>query len=122
MKGISELKMEPTLRELLDAAVERIVEVAHPQAVILFGSHAQECAHGHSDFDFLVIVDAEDTGELADSLYVALARLDRELGRGLPPYDIIVLTPRKWEYERELPGLLFSRVRRHGVVLHGQAA
>ena len=122
MKAATDLQMPPEVRALLDQALERIVEVAQPQAVILFGSHAQGRAHPGSDFDFLVIVDTEEPGELEGNLYGAMAELARGRWHEFPSTDIIVLTPAQYEYEAQLPGLTIWRARRHGVILYGQAA
>ena len=102
--------------------IERIVEVASPRAVVLFGSFAEGRPHRHSDFDFIVIADAEDTGALTGDLYEALADLTDGRWGEFPPTDIIVLTPDEWEHEAQLPGLVCSRARRHGVVVYRQAA
>jgi predicted nucleotidyltransferase len=122
MKSATELQMPPDLRKVLDEAVQRIVEIADPQAVILFGSHAEGRSHPHSDFDFVVIVDSERTREIEGDLYGALAELARDRWDDVPPMDIIVMTPQDWAYHVQLPGLLCFRIHRHGVVLHGQAA
>jgi predicted nucleotidyltransferase len=122
MKTASELQMSPELRKVLDEAVERIVEVAHPQAIILFGSHAEGRSHPQSDFDLMVIVDSERPGEIAGHLYGRLADMRTDLASGLPSFDIIAMTPDEWAYEAQLPGLTVWRAHRHGVVLHGQVA
>jgi predicted nucleotidyltransferase len=122
MKTASELQMSPELRKVLDEAVERIVEVAHPQAIILFGSHAEGRSHPHSDFDLMVIVDSDATGELETDLYGAIADLAEGRWDEVPGVDILVMTPRLWAHEVQLPGLLCFRIHRHGVVIHGQAA
>ncbi len=50
------LDLPADLQAALDEAVRRIVEVAHPETVILFGSHAEGCAREGSDVDLLVVV------------------------------------------------------------------
>jgi predicted nucleotidyltransferase len=122
MKAATELSIPPDLREVLDEAVARIVEIVKPQAVILFGSHAEGRGGPRSDLDLMVIADVEDRGDTEGDLYEAMADPAEERRQDLPPIDILVLTPREWEYEAQLPGLLCFRIRRHGVVLHGQAA
>jgi predicted nucleotidyltransferase len=122
MKSATELRMPPDLRKVLDEAVERIVEIADPQAVILFGSHAEGRSHPHSDFDLMVIVDAENTRQIESDLYRVMDGLPEDPQQDVPPFDIIVMTPEEWEHEALLPGLVCFRARRHGVVLHGEAA
>lgn len=51
--------MEPSVEysaTALDELVRRIIEVAHPQRVILFGSAARGQLGPHSDFDILIVV------------------------------------------------------------------
>jgi predicted nucleotidyltransferase len=122
MKAATDLQMPSDLRGLPDEALQRIVEIARPQAVILFGSHAEGRAHVGSDLDFLVIADTDETGKLEADLYGAMADLARGRWHEFPSVDIIVLTPAEYEYEAQLPGLTIWRVHRHGVVLYGQAA
>jgi len=117
-----ELELPESLRQALDEIVQRIVEIAQPQAVILFGSFAEGRAREHSDFDFLVITDAGDPSEIAVELHVAMARMARGHTEIYPPTDFIVLTPEEYEHEAQLPGLVVWRARRHGVTLYGQAA
>ncbi len=122
MKAATDLQMPPDVRALLDEALQRIIEIAQPRTVILFGSHAEGRAHKGSDFDFLVIADTDDTGKLEGDLYGAMADLAQGRWKEFPSVDIIVLTPAEYEHEVQLPGLTVWRARRHGVVLYGQAA
>ena len=125
MKTATELSVPPELQEVLDEAVARIVEIAKPQAIILFGSHAEGRAGRagrDSDFDLMVIVDAENTRGIESDLYRATDDLAEGPRQDVPPFDILVMTPQEWEYEALLPGLVCFRIRRHGVVLHGEAA
>ena len=122
MKAATELSVPPELRKILDEAVERIVEIAGPQAIILFGSYAEGRSHPKSDLDLMVIVDSEQTGEIEGDLYGAMADLAKGRWDEVPSMDILVMTPQEWDYQVQLPGLLCFRIHRHGVVLHGQAA
>ena len=45
---------------VLDAIVRRIVEVAHPRGIILFGAAARDELTGHSNVDLLVVANVED--------------------------------------------------------------
>lgn len=122
MRTITELQMPQDVRKLLDEAVQRIVELARPQAVILFGSHAEGRAHKGSDFDFLVVADTDNAGKLESDLYGAMANLAQGRWREFPSVDIIVLTPADYERQAQLPGLTIWRARQHGVVVYGGAA
>ena len=52
-------------QETLDDIVRRIVEVAEPERIILFGSVARGDANRHSDVDLLVVKDGSDLRRLA---------------------------------------------------------
>ena len=47
--------MQKLSPETLDQVVAQIVNVAHPEKIILFGSYARGDASENSDFDLLVI-------------------------------------------------------------------
>ncbi len=47
-------------QEVLDEIVRRIVEVAQPERIILFGSHAYGSPSGESDVDLLVVLDSDE--------------------------------------------------------------
>lgn len=108
--------------EILHEAVRRIAQIARPEAVILFGSHAEGVPRENSDIDLVVVAETEDTGQLTEALYETIAELRRGRWDSTPPFDLVVLTPEEWEYEAGLPGLLMHSVSRSGVVVHGRAA
>lgn len=67
--------------------VERIVAIAHPQTVILFGSAARGELGPNSDLDFLVVVDEPvHRRRVAQAIYRDL------IGIGFAA-DIVVVTP-----------------------------
>ena len=71
---------------ILDNIIRRIVEVADPERIILFGSAARGDMNRHSDVDLLVIADVDDR-------LAAMAQIHRRLrGRHLA-VDVIVVTP-----------------------------
>lgn len=71
----------------LEAALERIVAVAKPDRVILFGSAARATPGPHSDLDFLVIKrDITSRRRLAQTIYRALVGIPASI-------DIVVVTP-----------------------------
>ncbi len=74
-------------RDLLNEIVRRIVAVAAPEQIILFGSGARGQMRPGSDYDLLVVKSGEyDTRELARTIQAHLF--------GLPvPIDLIVATP-----------------------------
>ena len=74
--------------EKIDEAVKRLVEVARPSRIILFGSAARGDLDEHSDVDLMVVLPEPPTpshGEAITRMYSALA--------GIPmSKDLIVVT------------------------------
>jgi predicted nucleotidyltransferase len=71
----------------LEAALERIVAVAKPDRVILFGSAARGTAGAQSDLDFLVIKGGiASRRHLAQAIYRALVGIRASI-------DVVVMTP-----------------------------
>lgn len=56
-------------RATLDSIIERIVEVANPERIILFGSAARGDFGRDSDIDLLIVKDGEDTLTLMSRIY-----------------------------------------------------
>lgn len=92
--------------------VRRIVAVADPEQVIVFGSRARGEHHLDSDLDLLVVKESrEPRYKRAGALYGALADLPLEV-------DVIVYTP---EEIREWSGVdqaFVTTATREGVVLY----
>jgi predicted nucleotidyltransferase len=99
-------------KELIDAAIRRLVERFDPERIILFGSQARGTADARSDADFLVIT------ELTARRRVMMLEMDRALrGLGLAR-DIVVLTPEEFERDREIPGTIARPASLEGKVLY----
>ena len=107
-------QLAPSLRE----AIPRIVEAAHPEAIVLFGSHAEDRASEESDLDLVVVARTNNHWRLAAELYLLWHQLRRDWPQ-LPPADILVYTPRQF-----LLGLVVGFpayiAAHHGVVLYGR--
>jgi uncharacterized protein len=89
-----------------------IVDLFHPQRVILFGSHARGTAGADSDVDLLVVMDVSDSRR----------RMGAKIGAALHgfsiPKDIIVTTPDAYRVRREIPGTIERFASLEGRVLH----
>lgn len=74
-------------QSLLDEIVRRVVEVAQPDRIILFGSSARGTMGPDSDLDLLVIkANVPHRRRLAQQIYLSLF--------GIPvPVDVVVVTP-----------------------------
>jgi predicted nucleotidyltransferase len=93
-------------------AVNRLVAVAQPLKVILFGSHARGDADDHSDVDLLVIeVTVSDRHE-------EMVRLNRALKGLLMPVDLLVVSEQEFEIRSSTPGTVEHAARREGHVLY----
>ena len=91
---------------------QRIVQVAHPQKVVLFGSRAKGQARNDSDWDILVIAESKrPRHERAGPLYGALSDLRQ-------PVDILVYTPAEVAEWKDVPQALVTTATREGRILY----
>ncbi|MBM3472060.1 MAG: nucleotidyltransferase domain-containing protein [Armatimonadetes bacterium] len=118
MRAATDLQISPDLRRLLDEALQRIIEVAQPQAVILFGSRAQGQPRRESDVDLLVIARTGNRHALASNLCLLWDDLREEMP-ALPTADLLVVTPRQF-LDSLVVGFAPYEAARHGVVLYGE--
>lgn len=86
---------------LVQEAVRRIVETAHPLRIILFGSAARGEMTEDSDLDFLVVCPTPlDPAGMTDRIYEGLLGVDF-------PVDVIVTTEASLARYREDPGMIY---------------
>jgi len=96
---------------ILTEVIRRIVEVAHPERIILFGSAARGEGGPDSDLDLLVVKSGVHRRRLAHAIYRHL------IGVGFP-VDVIVVTPEDIERYRDAPGLIIEPALREGKVVY----
>jgi predicted nucleotidyltransferase len=101
--------------EAIDLAVQRLVDVAHPAKVILFGSYAEGRAMEASDLDLLV-VEREVPSKLKEMI-----RLREAVGSIGLPVDIIVCSEQELEDWGHLPGTVLYWALKEGKVLYEAA-
>ena len=105
-----------SVHEIIEKMVRKIVELAEPEKVILFGSHATGHARAGSDVDLLVVTRKGETRrEIAVELYRAL----RGAGVGK---DIVVVRPEDVEKYRDIVGTIIYPAVHEGRVLYDRAA
>ena len=96
----------------LDDVIGRIVEVAEPEKIILFGSAARGEADPDSDIDLLVIKDGADAFELMARIYGRL----RGVGAAV---DAIVVSPEDVERYKDSHALIIKPAVQDGLVVYG---
>ena len=97
----------------IDAAVQKLVEVAAPLRIVLFGSHARGDATEDSDLDFLVI-----ESEVADRAR-EMVRLRRSLRALRIPADVLVYSTGEVLRWGNQPGSALYRALREGRTVYG---
>ena len=94
--------------EVIEKLVRRIIEIAQPLRIILFGSAARAEMGPDSDIDVLVVMpEGVHRRRTAQLLY----RQIRGLG---VPFDILVATPDDLERHKDNIGLIYQSVLREG--------
>ncbi len=104
--------LAPSLQEV----VERVVAVAHPVRIVLFGSAAREEAGPHSDIDLLVIVEEPvHRGHLTGQIYMNLLGVEHAV-------DVVVVTPEDVERYRSTPSLIIKPALAEGQIIYDREA
>lgn len=101
-----------TGESFLPEIVRRIVEVASPDRIIMFGSRARGDARSDSDVDLLIVKsNVPSRREIADKIYVKLI--------GIPvPVDVLVVTPEDVDKYSEKVGTIIPTVLREGIEIY----
>ncbi len=99
-------------QEKLELIIKRIVEVAQPEKIILFGSAAREEMGPNSDVDLLVVVqEPVHRRDLAGKIYRNLHGVGEAV-------DVVVVTPEDVERYRESPALVIAPALKEGKVVY----
>jgi predicted nucleotidyltransferase len=98
--------------EILKEVTRRLVDGFHPEKIILFGSQARGTADEKSDVDILVICPvSENRRELILNMYDALEEMRLAT-------DIMVITPKEFELDRQIPGTIARPAWLEGKILY----
>ena len=100
---------------ILDDIIRRIVEVAQPEKIILFGSAARGDMNRHSDVDLLIIKECANPLELMGQIYQNLHRVGAAV-------DAIVVTPQSVERYKDTHALVIKPALREGKVVYEAAS
>ena len=101
-----------TDEQLKQEIVSRILNIANPRRIILFGSAATETMSSDSDLDLLVIED-DFTNERKESIRLRMAL--RDLGI---PVDIFAMTSARFDETKNVFGGLAYPAHKYGKVIY----
>ncbi len=100
-------------KKKLDEIIRRIVEVAKPDKIIMFGSAAKGEMGPHSDLDLLVIKSGDiHRRQLAQKIYMNMFGVGQAV-------DVIVVTPEDVERYRDSFSVVIYPALREGKVVYG---
>jgi predicted nucleotidyltransferase len=103
---------KPLSADLLEEVTRRIVEVARPTRIVLFGSAARGAMGPHSDIDLLVVMpDGVHRRRMAQEIYGVLA------GLGVAK-DVVVVTESDVKKYGRNPSLVLYTALREGKDLY----
>ena len=101
---------------LLNEITRRIVDVAKPDKIVLFGSQGRGTAGAHSDLDLLVVAPSDKPRHRRTvPLYLALSDI-------LLPMDILMYTAEEIREWQDVPQALVTTAMREGRVLYEKPA
>ena len=96
---------------ILDNIIRRIVEVADPERIILFGSAARGDMNRHSDVDLLIVKEGENATDVAKRIY-------RNMHGAGAAVDAIVVSPEYVERYKDSHALVIKPALREGKVIY----
>lgn len=96
-----------TLHEI----IRRVVEVAQPERIILFGSAARGEMGPHSDVDLLVIKEVVDRRGLSTRIHRSLYGVEAAV-------DVVVVTPADVQRYKDAHALIIKPALREGRVVY----
>ena len=97
--------------ETLDQIIQRVVAVAQPEKIILFGSAARGEMGPHSDVDLLVVKSQAHRLELTGRIYRSLHGVGEAV-------DVVVVTPEDIERYGESHFLVIAPALKEGKVVY----
>lgn len=105
MTSISEMMDE------VNKLTSQIIDLCHPQKIILFGSVAAEVIHKNSDIDLCIVTEYEDKRELLTTLY---SQLESTVG-----FDLVLYRPEDWEKHSQESASFAHLINTKGKLIYG---
>jgi predicted nucleotidyltransferase len=103
---------ETNINNDMDEIIRRIVEVARPKQVILFGSAARGTTSPHSDLDFLIVKSGRyNSRKVAGAIYMRMRGIAQAI-------DLVIVTPKQVEEYRNSPFSVIYPAMREGRVMY----
>ncbi len=96
---------------VLAEVIRRIIEVADPEKIILFGSAARGDMTRHSDLDLLIIKEGGDALDLMGRIYMRLHGVGTAV-------DALVVAPEDVERYKNSHALVFRPALQEGRVIY----
>jgi predicted nucleotidyltransferase len=108
-------KKLPNMNAIIDRMVKRIVKKFHPEQILLFGSHARGEAGPDSDVDLLVVMPVDGClREKSLEIHAALRDI-------IVPTDVIVTTPERFAWRKDVVGTIEWPASKEGKVLYARS-
>ena len=102
------VKTKSLEQKVLKEIIRRVVESAHPEKIILFGSAARGDMGPNSDVDLLVVKGGKfDHRRLTGDIYVSLHGVGQAV-------DVVVVTPEQVERHRNTHWMVIAPALREG--------
>jgi predicted nucleotidyltransferase len=105
--------MGQVTQDVLDEIIRRIVEVAQPEKIILFGSAVRGEMGPNSDVDVLVIKSNVHRRRLTQAIYLNLFGVGQAV-------DVVVVTPEDIERYKDSFALVIEPALREGKVVYAK--
>lgn len=115
--GVTTKQISAISNSELDEIVSRIVEVAQPEQILLFGSTARGTSGPHSDLDLLIIKTGRyNARKVAGLIYQRMRGIARSI-------DLVIVTPQQVKDNRNTPfSVLYPALREGRVVYEREKA
>lgn len=102
-------------RKIVNQILSIIIQEAHPDKIILFGSQAKGTQNESSDYDFLLLKhNIENERDVTRPIYRALC--EKSIGVSV---DLIACSFSKWEKNLDKNYMIYKKAYEEGVVLYG---